>query len=261
MMEDKARILLLAEHPGGAFDISAQSIATHLRDEFEFRIAYNEQGPDLSEWPFNLIQVFFWGEDYHLQLVQDPRRIIKEVASHRWALEEQFGLLTPSQMARTLLQDAGVVIAPSHRLQEMLSAFREVLLARQGCEQETFFDMHKPEGPLGIGWAGNIEDPCKGVKDVLLPAVGRDFDLWIADGSKSHQSICECYNSIDVLYIASTGEGNPLTLLEVMACGCYLVCVDVGIFPELVQHGRNILQTFSGTAFRLRYYVFCIPIW
>ena len=47
------------------------------------------------------------------------------------------------------------------------------------------------------------------------------------------------YNSIDVISVASTAEGDPRPLIEGMACGCFPVTTDVGIVPELVRHGEN----------------------
>ena len=47
------------------------------------------------------------------------------------------------------------------------------------------------------------------------------------------------YNSIDVFAIASTAEGEPRTLLEAMACGCFPVATNVGIVPELVKNSYN----------------------
>ena len=59
------------------------------------------------------------------------------------------------------------------------------------------------------------------------------------------------YNSIDVICVASTAEGDPLPLVEGMACGCFPVCVDVGIVPELVQSGVNgLIVDRTPAAFR-----------
>jgi glycosyltransferase involved in cell wall biosynthesis/polysaccharide pyruvyl transferase WcaK-like protein len=244
----KPRILLLVDKPGWAFDVAAHAFIEHMSDAFEFKIEYVVQHPDLSLWPFDLIYVFFWGETYHQKFINDPRRIIKEVASHRWALEENFGLLTPSQMAQTYLLDAGTIVTISKRLQEMLSPFRDVYWAPNGFEPERFNNRKLRQGNLKIGWAGNLADPCKGVQNILIPAAGDDFDFQIAGGDTNYLEMSQFYNSIDVICIASTAEGEPLTLLEAMACGCYPVCVNVGIVPELIQSGRNGLIIEHSTA-------------
>jgi glycosyltransferase involved in cell wall biosynthesis len=60
------------------------------------------------------------------------------------------------------------------------------------------------------------------------------------------------YRKVDIFVVASRHEGEPLTLLEAMASGCFPVCVDVGIVPELVKHKVNgyIVPERSVDAFR-----------
>jgi glycosyltransferase involved in cell wall biosynthesis len=92
---------------------------------------------------------------------------------------------------------------------------------------------------LVFGWAGNAGDSCKGLHDILLPACGSDFTLRVADGSIAPQDMRSFYHSIDVLIVSSSAEGNPLPLLEAMACGCFVISTDVGIVPEVVRHREN----------------------
>ena len=248
---NRPRILLLVDRPGWAFDAAAQAFVKHLSDEFEFKVEYVVQHPDLTQWAFDLIYVFYWGETYHQKFINDPRHVIKEVASHRWAIDKQFGFLSPSQMAQAYLQDAATVTTVSQRLQKILSPVREILWAPNGFEPEKFFNRKQRQGKLKIGWAGNIADPCKGVKDILFTAAGDDFDFRIAGGDTNYLDMARFYNSIDVLCVASTAEGEPLTLLEALACGCYPVCVDVGIAPELIRSGQNgLIIDRSVAAFR-----------
>ena len=235
----RPRILLLADKRAWAYDTAAQAISKRLADEFEFRIEYVREAPDLSAWPFDLIYVFFWGETYHHRFVSDPRRVIKEISSHRWALEEEYGKLSPAQAAERYLSDAATLTATSRRLQLMFSPHREVHLTPNGFEPSDFLSHPRRPGPPRLGWAGNEQDRCKGLQDILRPAAGRDFELNIAGGALGPREMGQFYNNIDVLCVASTAEGEPLTLVEAMACGCFPVSVDVGIVPELVQHGTN----------------------
>ena len=106
-------------------------------------------------------------------------------------------------------------------------------------------------GPLRIGWAGNQDDSCKGLYDILEPAAGDAYEIVIAGGDVDPAQMGEFYNSIDVLCVASTAEGEPLTLIEGMACGVFPVVVDVGIVPELVRDGENgLIVERSAAAFR-----------
>jgi hypothetical protein len=235
----KPRILLLADNPGWAYDSTAQAIKRHLSDEFEFHIEYVGNKPDLSKWPFDLIYVFFWGETYHQSFVREPHRVIKGIASHRWALEESYGCLSASGAAEKYLADAAFVAPVSKRLLNIFSLYHNVLLTPVGFEPEVFFPYDRRSGEMRIGWAGYLADPCKGVKDIIQPAVGNDFTIEIAGGELNAQKMRDFYNSVDVLCVASAAEGNPFTLIEAMACGCFPVCVDVGIVPELVRHREN----------------------
>jgi len=234
----KPRILLLADFPNWAYNTAAKAIVQHLSDEFDFRIDHVSNQPDLNAWPFDLIYVFFWGEKYHRKFVRDPRRVIKQISSHRWEFEEDWKCGTPAEMVERYLYDAATITATSKRLQSIFSPYREVLWVPNGFEPTKFFH-RKRSGELRIGWAGNENDQCKGLKDILIPAVGKDFKFYIAGGNLEHKEMLEFYNSIDVLCIASIAEGEPLTLIEGMACGCFPVCVDVGIVPELVTHQDN----------------------
>ncbi|HZR19383.1 MAG TPA: polysaccharide pyruvyl transferase family protein [Verrucomicrobiae bacterium] len=236
---NRPKVLFLADQPGWAYDTAAQAISRRLADEFDIRVEYSLQRPDLRAWAFDLAYVFFWGETYHRQVITDPRRVVKEISSHRWANEQAYGYLSAQEMAARYLPDAATLTATSKRLQSMFSPFRRVLWTPNGFEENLFSNRGSRSGALRVGWAGNANEPCKGLKDILLPASGNDLELHVAGGELSRAQMAEFYNSIDVLCIASTAEGEPLTLIESMACGCFPVAVDVGIVPELVQHRQN----------------------
>ena len=247
----KPRVLLLVDRPNWAYDTVAKAIRKRLQDEFEIEIAYVWENPDLNVWPFDLVYVFFWGETYHQSFVRDPRRVIKGISSHRWANEDQYGRLSAAEAAERYLADAATLTATSRRLQRIFSEVRPVLHTPNGFDPDHFHANPRPAGKVRIGWAGNEMDPCKGVADILRPAAGRDFDLHIAGGSLDQRQMLEFYNSIDVLCVASTAEGEPLTLVEGLACGCFPVVVDVGIVPELVRHNVNgLVVERSVAAFR-----------
>lgn len=247
----KPRVLMLVDRPDWAYDTGAQAISKRLADEFEFRIEYVRENPNLNSWKFDLIYVFFWGETYHQSFVTDPQRVIKEISSHRWANEDQYGKLMPQQAAEKYLSDAGTLTATSKRLQALFAPFRDVWHTPNGFEPGPFRLNEQRQGAIRIGWAGNENDSCKGLHDILRPAAGNDFELCVAGGTLSSREMAEFYNSVDVLCVASTAEGEPLTLIEGMACGCFPVVVDVGIVPELVTHRRNgLVVNRNPAAFR-----------
>jgi glycosyltransferase involved in cell wall biosynthesis len=243
---ERPRVVIFADRPGWAHDAAARPISKLLSDEFEIRVEYRSNRPNLARWPFDLIYVLFWGEQYHHKYIHDARKIIKQAASTRWADK-----LTPAQWVEQYLADAGAIAVPSRKLQNILAPYRNTVLVPNGFDPEVFSVKGLRTGRLRVGWAGNRNDPCKGLKDVLIPAVGGDFDFSIAGGDLSQAEMVGFYNSVDVICVASTAEGDPCTLTEGMACGCFPVCVDVGIVPELVQSGTNgLIVERTPAAFR-----------
>ena len=235
----RPRVVILADYPDWAQDRAARALSRWLSDEFDFRILYRIESPDLSQWEFDLIFVLFWGETYHRPFVSDSRRVLKQISSHRWQYERKFGCLTPGETAYIYLQDAGTLTVPSRRLQTMFSPYRETVLAPKGFEPSEFAARGRRTGPLRIGWAGETDRPGKGYRDILQPAIGSEFELRTAGGEYKPSEMVDFYNSVDVICVTSNAEGDPLPLLEGMACGCFPVAVDVGIVPEVVRHGDN----------------------
>lgn len=235
----KPTILLLVDKRKWAYDSAATAISKYLGQHYNFIIRYVAEKPDLSKDKFDLIYVFFWGESYHLKFVKDPKRTIKEVSSHRWENEEKYGLLSPEKMVQIYLSDADYIATTSLRLQNLLSPYRTVIHCPNGFEPEIFYNKNRRKGKLKIGWAGNKNDLSKGLNDIILPACKGKYDIYIAGGELNQKQMSDFYNKVDVLCIASIAEGEPLTLIEGMACGCFPVSTDVGIAPELINSGYN----------------------
>ena len=245
------RILLLADKRGWAFDCCARNLSHHLRDRFTFDLKYVREQPRLDLSRYDLLYVYFWGEDYYHRFPRHGVRLVKEVSSHRWQDDPRYGPLTPAVFSAKYLSDASSVICTSRRLFDLLEGVRpELHLACNGYEECIFHDKGRRCGELVIGWAGNRTDRVKRVAELLKPAtVG--FQLATADGKRPRWMMNSFYNSIDVYTVASLHEGTPLPLLEAMAAGCFPVCTDVGVVPEIIRHGENgLIVESSVEAFR-----------
>lgn len=238
----KPRVLLLVDKPNWAFDNYAKQISKLLSAEFDFDIQYAIEKPWLDKDQYDLIWVYFWGEDYYAQFDFDSNQIIKFVSSHRWEDPEDsnYPTLTPQEFARKYLRDASSVAGVSVRLYESLKdSHPHVYLTRNGYDKEAFKDLGKRDGKMVLGWVGNSKDPVKGYHDILRPLADKHgYDLRVATNIK-HDEINDFYNSIDVLLVASRNEGEPLTLSEGMAAGCFPVCTNVGITTELIKNYDN----------------------
>ena len=248
----KPRILLLVDRPGWAQDHNAHQIIRCLRRDFSFDVRYVWKSDHLDPFGYDLIYVFFWGENYYKRFDFDSDRIIKGLSSHRWEDDPRYGPCSPSEMAARYLRDAAAVVCPSLRLHSMFHGLHPRLYhAHKGFDSSRFCLLRKRSGPTTIGWAGDIQDPVKQFHEILEPACLDRFQLLTAPGGLSHREMNRFYNRVDVFAVSSKHEGDPLPLIEAMAAGCFPVCTDVGIVPELVRSGENgLIVDSTPEAFR-----------
>jgi glycosyltransferase involved in cell wall biosynthesis/predicted deacetylase len=238
-LQRKPRICILADVPGWAYDNSMQQIRKQLSGEFDMSVRYVSQKPQLYPSEYDLLHVCFCGEEYYKQFGFDPERTIKEISSHRWQHDAPYGPITAEQFAERYLADCATAICTSVRLLELMPlAGVHIRHTPNGVDVEQFCNRDPRDGPLIFGWAGNAGDPLKRFSEIVEPAC-KGRSLCVAKGEYGHKGMPLFYNGIDVFLVASQHEGEPLTLIEAMACGCFPVCTDVGIVPELVEHQVN----------------------
>ena len=250
----KPRICILADFPNWAYDNAARQIRRQLANEFDIVIRYAVKKPPLSPEDYDLLHSCFWGENFYKPFGFDRERIVKEVSSHRWEDDPRYGPRTPHEFAARYLSDCDTVICTSHRLTEIVGkVFPRTYYTPNGVDTRRFHPRErKPKFGLVFGWAGDSNDAVKGFHDIVEPACGDRFALLAATGAVKHREMCEFYRKVDVFIVSSRNEGEPLTLIEAIASGCFTVCVDVGIVPEIIEHGRNgyIVRERSVEAFR-----------
>lgn len=235
----KPKIVFLADKPNWALDFQAREVIASVGDKYDFRMEYVVQNPDLGKIDFDLLFVMFWGEFYQDQYDIPYYKVIKQLSSHRWENEEQYGFLTPQQMHQKYFKDCGYVTAMSLILKHRFDGVRHVYHLPQNIDTQFYKNKRKRSGKLKLGWVGNAKDPCKGLYDILEPAIGEKYEFHKAEGGMSHAELVDFYNDIDVILVASTAEGGPLPLIEAMSCGCFPVCVNIGIVSELVEDKKN----------------------
>lgn len=246
-------ILLLVDQKDWAYDNSAKQIAKLLDQHYRFDIKYVAKTPHIDKKKYDLIYVFFWGENYHNKFHFNRDMVIKEVSSYRWQDKNLYGPCTPEEFTNKFLKDAATITSTSKRMKKLVSSYhKRVFFTPNGFDPSLFFYKYPRNGPMKIGWAGNINDEVKGYYDVLQPACNGFFNLETASGNIPHKKMNDFYNSIDVIAITSRHEGQPLTLMEAMAAGCFPVCTDVGIVSELIEDKENglIIKNRTPDTFR-----------
>jgi len=244
------RVWLVPYLKGWSYDHTALAIAKHLAHRFEFRIAYQTDVDEgiLETWPADLLIDFWWNGKVHERF---PGRVLKQVSSHRWSMLA-WGRLKPIDLLNRHCHYVAGVMVPSHRLLAELGdasrsaeRHRRVMLGPKGYEPSQLESYRTHRGDLVVGWAGNAKGKDKRVPRLLEA----EPSAVIADQCLTRDEMCDFYNSLDVIAIPSDAEGDPRTLIEGMACGCFPVATDVGIVPELVRNGENgliIERTLEG---------------
>lgn len=249
----RPRVLLLVDQPGWAFDIIAHAFAARLSHRFEFRILARGVEPvDVDPSAVDLVYAFWWGDRSFAHLGLPPEKVVREVASHRWQVEEGYGRLSPQAFADAYLRDCATVTTPSRRLHQLLRPLHpRVLHVPCGVETRLFRPRRRSVERLRVAWAGNPHDETKGLRDVLEPASAGLCELLQSSGNQTQRELATLYGRADVIAVASLAEGQPLPLMEGMACGAFPVTTDVGIAPELIRHRVNgLLVERSPEAFR-----------
>lgn len=235
------RVWLVPYRRDWSYDITARALVRHLSHRFDFRFAYTSEieALEIERDPRDLVVDMWWRGTIHYYRAP-PHRVIKQVSSHRWT-HAKWGRLKPTRLLK-LYCDTAAVVVPSRRLLVELTAHEtdrshDVWIGAKGFDPALFFDHGRRTGggELTVGWAGAMEASDKHV-DIILDA---HPEARIADQCLTQREMGDFYNGCDVIAVASEAEGDPRPLIEGMACGCFPIATDVGIVPELVEHGVN----------------------
>jgi glycosyltransferase involved in cell wall biosynthesis len=240
----KPSIALLPDFPNWAFDQIARSLASRLSHRFKFRIEYASQRPEIFRSETDLVYIFYWNFRPPADWGLKKNQVIRDVASWAWALSHHGLKFTKEEFAANYLNDCVAATTPCAEIYNALEpCFPNLVHCPNGVEHKYFstgYQGVRPSGRLKIGWVGNPNDEhkVKGLHEILIPATG-GYDFVYSHGSMTRRELRQFYSGIDVLAIASKSESQPLPLLEAMSAGCFPVCTNVGIVPEILHSGKN----------------------
>lgn len=246
------KLLFCADRPGWAFDLTARSLAPYLSG-VDASFAYMNERGNLDLAGFDMAHVFFWGERWHRRFMTGSAErpaLIKEISSHRWEFETQYGPHDPAEAVQRYMWDADILAATSKRLSSAFAgAHPRVRHYPLGVDPGLFHPGSPRRGPIRIGWVGNPKDPMKRFAEIVRPLV-RSHGVSIAS-ELSQDRLADFYRSIDVILVTSLAEGTPLPLIEGMASGAFFVATDVGVVRELETEGmQGVVAAPSLPSFR-----------
>ncbi|MDA8839631.1 glycosyltransferase family 4 protein [Candidatus Poseidonia alphae] len=257
------RVLLVADRPGWAYDILAQSIKKYSRQEYiEIKYVSNIRG-DIDQQDFSKYDVvffFLWydamrygvkvnGFDFNKTCVG-----IHSLSSWRGrGLSEKQASLVCNQFAAT-----GYISEEINHLLKLKSGFP----TPNGIESSIFFEGElPPTDELRFMWVGNPGSAHHGInkgfhtiiKPVLDEFAERGVRLVTAtpENPVLRENMGDFYRANHVLLCASSHEGGPMPIVEALACGRPVITTEVGIVPEIVEDGKNgLIFTRSRTGLR-----------
>lgn len=235
---------MLADYPNWAFDHIARSVSRRLKQRFNFRIEYAARHPWIKGSETDLLYIFYWG--YRIAEASGVKRsqVVRDVASWAWELSHHGLQFTKEEFAERYLQDCACATTPCAGIFNALRpCYGNLVHCPNGVEHAYFssgLGGARSAGKLKIGWVGNPEDEhkVKGLHEILIPAA-KGYDFSYSHGSMTRRQLRRFYAGIDVLAIASKSESQPLPLLEAMSAGCFPVCTNVGIVPEIIVDTAN----------------------
>ena len=247
------RALLIADSPGWAYDIEAQSIKRHAsKFGWEAEVGYvrdlrrKEQSTDLSD--FDAIFWLFW---YHAISLGprlrgfDFQKSAVLVSSHvGW---EKRGI-SISEL-REILSLFPAVGASSLKLLSEIDIENSIQIPH-GVDRDRFrFRRLRKNSKLTLMWVGNPDighhGDLKGLNSIIQPVISRfrkdQIRLITATPSNlvPYDEMPEFYSRGDILLVTSESEGNPMPVIESMHTGRPVISTNVGVVPELVKNGRN----------------------
>ncbi|HIH23165.1 TPA: glycosyltransferase [Candidatus Micrarchaeota archaeon] len=231
----KLRILLLVDTRDWALHTIARAIKKYLSDQFEFEIRISDESPEIKGSNFDILHVLYGCDTYHRKFPRGNEKVIKGVYGHSWHELK----ISVQEFYKEFLRESHAVTVSSKKLLSALSDIPPaVFLFPEGVDTQIFRPLCQRSGELTVGWAGTPNRELKRLS-WLKEACDGICELKLAEGFLSQNEMVAFYNSIDVIACSSKFEGAPRPLLEGMACGAFPVSFDVGIAPELIDHGVN----------------------
>ena len=231
------RILLMPDKRGWAFDFFCSYAAEALRKRgWHVDVIYQLEKTE-PPLPLSRYDIAFNPSYMLCKMDRELRgRLVRGIYGHKWEWS-----LNPRRKLDQSLRGAFAVIVPNRELQAMIRwYFPRTYQVCEGTDPDIFrFVRHRTGGDLVAGWSGNPRHPWKRFYDIIVPACEKaEVELRVAT-NLTREELCAFYNDVDVVLVATRGEGSPNCVFEAGACGRPVIGTAAGIIPEAVVDGRN----------------------
>lgn len=230
MTTTKARVLVLADVPGWAWDRKAQAYGRWLAGrEFDITLAYHSQVPDLAA--YDLVHCF---EVSQLDRIPEgyPGALLAGLTAHVWRTWGEARM-------RAWTQRCTGLHANSRLLVEELKPFHPVVYYTPNGVDPEFFRRFRERAPGSfIACHVGKPNPRKGsaliVEACLQAGVETRFVLRTSHIRLSWEEIRRIYQEASVQVTMSDMDGTPNPMLESAACGNALISTPIGNMPEFI---------------------------
>lgn len=241
------KILLIADRPGWAYDILAQSLRNHSNKhdfdiEYIINIRRDPKSYDVSG--YDMIFFFLWFDGMRYGPSMTGFKFSKTcvgVHSLSWIKRG----MTSTQASDICNQFAatGYISQEIGTILDLQNGF----FTPNGIDRDIFFPTPLPSlDEIRFMWVGNpsishhgdnkayssiVEPVCENLGVILRTAT--------PDAPVPREKMGEFYSDSHVLICTSKHEGGPMPVVEALASARPVISTNVGIVPEIVVHEHN----------------------
>lgn len=241
-----ARILMIVDVPGWAWDIKAQQVKRFLSNEFYIDIFYTVQEGKLDKDIAKKYDLFFTFAPRYVDMLEARDvpigKRVTGVTAHFLNIEKDL---------ETRRNKVKYVHANSLLLMDVVRKYySDVFYLPNGVDPTRFFPierMRMRDRPFTVGHVGKAA-PRKGFDSIIRPA----FDDACKKGEMvlkanrrryydaiPHVEMNEWYQDVDIMVFASDLDGTPNSMLEAGLIGIPTIINWIGNAPELIVDGFN----------------------
>lgn len=241
------KILLIADRPGWAYDILAQSLkknSTAYEIEIEYIINIRREPKSFDLSPYDVTFFFLWF---------DGMRYGPEMKGFQFS-KTCVGVHSLSWIKRGMTAKQAEEICNQFAATGYISKEIGSLLTLQngfftpnGIDDTLFKPTKLPEdGQLRFMWVGNPSTSHHGDNKAfhsIVEPVCQELGVVLKTATPLNpvprEKMGEFYAENHILICTSEHEGGPMPILEALASARPVISTRVGIVPELVVHGQN----------------------